>query len=230
IGREIDEWRTAHPDGFVILTGTRGLATTGPTGEGLWLTDDWVRVPLIVVGPGISESWETSDVVSTLDIAPTVAGLVGLTMKSHGDDLFKGGSKLAYSEAMQGWADFGTHPMYAFTNTDGRYIEGVYGAWHPGGLDEVRHFENPESVYVEEAAQLKKLRASFSEHGTQGNDAHTSTIDLRYVQHSLPAISKAKRAIQKGRYDVATRTLGNIDPRLSSAPLVLRMQEEIKSR
>lgn len=230
MGREIDEWRKVHPDGFVLVVGTRGLATTGPSGEGLWLTDDWVRVPLIVLGPGIPESWETSDVVSTLDIAPTLAGLVGLQMESQGYDLFGGGSALAYSESMQGWADFRTRPMYAFTNTDGRYIEGVYGAWHPGGLDEVRHFENPESVYVEEAAKLKELKASFPVVRSNSSDANRSTVDLRYVQHSLSAIEKARRAIKTGKYDIASRTLSNIDPRLKAAPVVLRIQEEIKSK
>jgi membrane-anchored protein YejM (alkaline phosphatase superfamily) len=230
IGREVEAWQNVHPAGFVLLVGTRGLATTGASGEGLWLTDDWVRVPLIVSGPGVQQRWEISDVVSTLDIASTLAELVGLDVESQGFDLFRGGSTLAYSESMQGWADFRTHPMYAFTDDDGRYIEGVYGAWHPGGLHDVRKFEDPESVYVEEAARLQKLRASFPVIGWDPKDADVSTLDLRHVHHSLPAIAKARRAKKKGRYDVATRTLGNIDPRLKTAPLVLRIQEEIKSK
>ncbi len=230
IGREIEAWKALHGDGYVVLVGTRGLATTGDAGEGLWLTDDWVRVPLIVTGPGIQERWETSDVVSTLDIATTLTRLVGVEMESQGHDLFQGGSELAYTESMQGWADFKAHPMYAFTDGDGRYIEGVYGSWHPGTAEQVRAVEEPVSGFVEESARLKTLRASFQVNGWDAQDADNSMLDLRSVKNALPVISKARQAEQKQRYGAARRILGNIDHRLKTAPLVLRMQEELKSK
>jgi hypothetical protein len=226
----IDAWRRSHKGGLIVLVGTHGASLTGPDGEGLWLTDDWLRVPLILAGPGVGSSREDAEVVSTMDVAPTIADLVGVRFGAQGVPLFQGGSEFVYSESMAGWNDFRTHPMYSFTEADGRYVEGVYGVWHPAGVERVRSFEDPVSEYPEKAARLQSLRDSFEPAGWSTSEADASTIDLRSVQHSLPVLDKAREALKRGRVEVAARILNNMDPKLKNAPAVVRLQAEISSK
>lgn len=140
LGRLLAGWEARHPDSVVLLTSDHGegLGDGGEQGHGLLLHDPTLRVPLILRAPDLPPG-EVVDPVGHSDIAPTLLALAGLPVppELQGRDLRRGGSELVYSETLAGQGLFGLAGLYAFTRTDGRYVEGSFGAWYRADEDQV---------------------------------------------------------------------------------------------
>ena len=87
IGRLIAHLRTLHLDRstLVIITSDHGeeLRDHGGAGHGHSLYDELLRVPLIFHLPGKLPAEAVSELVSTVDIAPTILDLLGLPLPSY---------------------------------------------------------------------------------------------------------------------------------------------------
>ncbi|MDO8724575.1 MAG: sulfatase-like hydrolase/transferase [Candidatus Methanoperedens sp.] len=63
---------------YVIITADHGqqFMEHGQLGHGLYLYDELIHVPLIIIGPGIGEI-KINEVISLIDLAPTILDLLG---------------------------------------------------------------------------------------------------------------------------------------------------------
>ncbi len=98
IGRFIDSLGSRLEETLIIVTADHGEAfgEHNSLGHGT-LYDELLRVPLIMVGPGIKAGTVVKEVVELIDLAPTVAELVGI----GGVDGFRGKSLLPLMKGNQ---------------------------------------------------------------------------------------------------------------------------------
>lgn len=96
---ELLEWlnRTgAAEDTVVVATADHGefFGEHGALYHGNFLHDEVLHVPLTVAGPGVPAGETRSDLVSLVDLFPTLASLAGLSVpETEGNDLFDGGER-----------------------------------------------------------------------------------------------------------------------------------------
>ena len=105
----------------------------GEISHSLFVYDVTLRVPLIVSGPGVTAGAVVSDPVSLVDVAPTIASLVGLPkVDADGIDLsgFLHSDHVAritetrslYAESFAPLFDFGWSPLRTLRQGDWKYI------------------------------------------------------------------------------------------------------------
>ena len=138
-----------------------------------------------------------------------------------------GGSDVAYHESTYAYGRFSAKPLVGFTNSDGRYSEGVYGQWYPASDSQVYPYTFPSSEYPKEAKTLSELRASFGSDGGLPPDAWRSVLDpLECV--SLDSLArKTERAIARGRLDAARRMFSRLQQAAPDAPLVRELERTV---
>ncbi|NCG19282.1 MAG: sulfatase-like hydrolase/transferase [Rhodobacterales bacterium] len=193
-GRLINAWRVLHPDGIVVLTADHG------EGSGYLLEDAMLRVPLFLSGPGLQAGETVDDPVSIVDVAPTLLAMAGLpkSLAHQGADLRSGGTSLPYSESLAGQYALGLAPIYAWTDADGRFVQGGWGAYYPAVGPLVQDQSTGTALDVQ-ATTLAHLRTN------QGEIAG---------QHAV--LSSAERGLLRNLnalYGDAAALPGEIDPR-----------------
>ncbi len=238
LGRFLEWWDHAHPDSWVVVTADHGegLGDGGERTHGFLLHDGTIRVPLVLRGPDIEAGVRVDDPVSHVDIAPTLLNLAGLPLHEglQGLDLREGGSERSYAEALTGQYSLGLAPLLAYTDADGRYMEGGWGAWY-GTEDSAVAFEAAAGWEPgTEAAILAELVASLEPGlapeasldptalaqlqalGYVGGDlvAEAGEIDPRDVIDVIPLTWRARQAIASAPPGVAERILARLDERL----------------
>lgn len=218
----IDWFESEHPDSIVAVTADHGeaLGDGGEQTHGFLLHDGTIRVPLILAGPGVPINERRDDPVSTIDIAPTLLDLSGIRRHRalQGENLLDGGTDVPYHEAMTGMYSLGLAPLHAFTEADGRYTEGAWGAWYP--VEGERVLLDPAGGdLVALAADLDALMGSFD-----ARSAETATLDQDALQ-MLTALGYVG-----GGNPVAEA--GTIDPRdvIDAIPLTWRAREWLGQR
>jgi hypothetical protein len=229
VGEALDVWKVGQPLGLVIVVGLRGSLSGARYGAALGLTDDLVRVPMIVSGPNVRVEWVVDDPVSTMDLGVWIAGRYDLPAPAHGVSPFQGGSDLPYSESTVGWSMFHAHPLQGFTDLDGRYTEATYGSWFPAVSEGVRVFPDPQSEYPELAARLSGLRSGFGRDEGLPLEARTSTIDPAGLVASLSLVEKARKAMVRGHIDGASRIAAQLVSEHGDAPAVAQIRREIQA-
>ena len=229
VGDALDVWKAQQPSGLVIVVGLRGSLSGARHGAALGLTDDMVRVPMIVSGPDVQTEWVVEDPVSNMDLGAWMAGRYGLAVPAHGVSPFQGGSALPYSESTVGWSMFHAHLLQGFTDIDGRYTEATYGSWFPAGANVVRGFPDPLSEYPEMAAQLKGLRTDFG--GDEGLplEAKSSTLDPAGLMGSMSLVAKARKALSRGHTDGASRITAQLVSEHGDVPAVIELRQAIQA-
>ena len=80
IGRILRLVRARRPGAAIIVTADHGeeFGDHGGRYHGTTVYDEQVRVPLVVVGPGVREGQGVSTVVQTIDLLPTVLSALGI--------------------------------------------------------------------------------------------------------------------------------------------------------
>jgi choline-sulfatase len=134
LGRLVEAWTAAEPDSLVIALSDHGesLGEGGEDTHGLLLHDPTLLVPLVARGPGFAAGEERSEVVSLVDLVPTLVDLLGLPSDQRfaGHDLRDGGIGVAVSESVLGQAMLGALPLRALTDDRGRFVDGGTGSWY----------------------------------------------------------------------------------------------------
>jgi len=228
IGKLLAEWTTFRPRGYVVVAGVTGSLNGARDDAALGLTDDILRVPLIVQGPNVEADWEVTEVVSTVDVAATIGELLDVPLNGHGQYLMSGGSTLAYHESTYGYERFNTRPMVGYTEASGRYAEGVYGRWYPASKDSVAPFELPVSEYAEQAEVLKQLRAEFGPDQGLPGEAWTLQSDVRDSVRLDSLATKLELAIAGGRLPAAKRMFNRLRASAPSAPIVKDLEARLQ--
>jgi HEAT repeat protein len=80
IGRVVRLVRARHPDAVVIVTADHGeeFGEHGGRYHGTTVYEEQVRVPLVVVGPGVRQGARATTVVQTIDLLPTALSALGI--------------------------------------------------------------------------------------------------------------------------------------------------------
>ncbi|UCE85233.1 MAG: sulfatase-like hydrolase/transferase, partial [Deltaproteobacteria bacterium] len=107
-----------------------GLGEHGEATHAYTLYDATLRVPMVLAGPGVPEGRRVREVVSLVDLAPTLAVLVGAPRFRDADgrdlgELWRGGHvprSGAYSESLAGRLDHGWAPVYSWRSATHRYV------------------------------------------------------------------------------------------------------------
>ncbi|MEW6744262.1 MAG: sulfatase-like hydrolase/transferase [Planctomycetota bacterium] len=87
IGRLVDKFRECRNHVYIVVTSDHGegLGDHGEVTHGLFLYQETVRVPLIVVGPDLPRAVEVDALVSTIDLFATLLAFAGLEPPSDTD-------------------------------------------------------------------------------------------------------------------------------------------------
>jgi hypothetical protein len=113
VGRIVRLVRARRPGAIVIVTADHGeeFGDHGGRYHGTTVYEEQVRVPLVVVGPGVRKGARAASVVQTIDVLPTVLSALGIPRPARlrGRDL---GPLLAGSPRADG------DPGFAFAETD----------------------------------------------------------------------------------------------------------------
>lgn len=236
VGRLLEWWdETQGPDSIVIITADHGEAF-GDGGErthGFLLHDGTLRVPMIVRGPGIAPGERSDDVVSHVDIVPTVLNLVDLPLDDQlqGHDLREGGSDEVYSEALTGQFNLGLSALHSVTHEGGRYTEGAHGDFYPVVSNRILTVPDSTVDLVPEEQRLALLRARLDEViapgagldeqafeqlmalGYMGGDilAESGEIDPRDVIDLVPLTWQARQLMGMGQLAAAERVIAKLE-------------------
>jgi arylsulfatase A-like enzyme len=238
LGRFLTWWDKTHPESWVVVTADHGegLGDGGERTHGFLLHDGTIHIPLIARGPGFEPGARVQAPVSHVDIAPTLLNLAGLDLHPglQGQDLRDGGSTRAYAEALTGQFSLGLAPLVAYTDADGRYTEGGWGAWYDA-TDGTVAFEprpawepagEPEAMAAllaglepgaaPEASLDPTALAQLQALGYVGGDvvSEAGTIDPRDVIDIVPLTWRARQAIGTAPPGVAERIIGRLEERL----------------
>ena len=117
-------------DAIIVVAGDHGesFEEGGEVEHGLLLSEGVLRVPLILIAPGLPPG-VVDRPVSLADVTPTLIRLLDLPADPglDGTDLLQPTDRIGvYSEAMQGAYIFGWSPLHALTTPTGRLLKGAY--------------------------------------------------------------------------------------------------------
>jgi len=237
VGRLVEAWRRVTQDGVIALTADHGeaLGDGGEQTHGFLLLDGTLRVPLILVGPGL-EPGVVAEPVSHIDLAPTLLSLVGLELHEglQGRDLRGGGSALVFSEALTGQYNLGLSSLTSVTSPAGRFVSGAWDSFAPFGPQGIPPV-GVRGQYPDESEELATLRGSYRV--TQGESAAldaeaweqllalgylggpalevTSDVDPRDVIEIVPLTWHARRALGAGRLEAAAQWIAQLEAPLA---------------
>jgi tetratricopeptide (TPR) repeat protein len=234
-GRLVAWFEENRPGAVIAVTSDHGegFGDGGERTHGFLLHDGTLHVPLIVRGPGFEPGTRSADVVSHVDLAPTLLDIAGLAPHEglQGHDLRQGGVDQVYSEALTGQFNLGLAGLHSFTDQGGRYTEGSFGAWYP--YQDGKVTVHPEIVRdtTPEEQQLALLMAQLDEVvapnaaldedsfaalmalGYLGGDVHaeSGTIDPREVIDLVPLTWEARQMMGMGRFADAEAALARLE-------------------
>ena len=208
LGAVVDAMRAARPSAVVIVTADHGeeFGDHGGRYHGTTVYEEQVRVPLVVVGPGVQAGLRVAAPVSLVDLLPTIENGVGIPLspRVRGRDL---GALLSGHAA----ADLG----FAFSETDEQTMlgKGALRLICARRIGACRLFD-----VARDPAQKVDVAASLAREAEQLKNeqrAFASTMG-RFESSGDPAPEGLRRALA-GDVDAATDAaslLGDADVRL----------------
>jgi len=223
VGRLLEGLGTARESTMIVVTGDHGEAF-GEHGEithSLFVYDTTLRVPLIIGGLGFTAR-VSSTPVSLIDVAPTIAGLLGVTgMDADGIDLRPalGGDavpeRTLYAESFAPLLDFGWSPLRSVRTSGWKFIDAPRPELYQtsGDADETR------DLAASEPQRVAAMRADVSRYSPATMDAKVVDRDAQSRLQSLGYVgggsrAAANRADPKDRRelaaDIARATSGDL--------------------
>jgi arylsulfatase A-like enzyme/Tfp pilus assembly protein PilF len=145
---------------IVVITGDHGeaLGEHGELTHGLLLYEPTLRVPMIISAPGV-DAHVVKTPVSLADIAPTIAGLTHVSLKSDGRDVLVSGltANDVYSETEYPTV-FGWSGLAALRHGDSKYISSP----SPELYDLAHDPHESRNLYSEERRTMRALSTSLA--------------------------------------------------------------------
>lgn len=224
VGDVVKNWRTNNPQGHVVVVGLRGALSGARFDAELGLTDDWLNVPMIMIGPGINSDWAVDEPVGLVDLNAWLAKRLGSPVATTGENPLRGGSELIYHESNLGSGRFGSAVLRGFTNTDGRYVRGTYGEWFDFSDGSVRPYANPTSGIPAHEATLDGLMSSMG----IGTTEPSPPLDPRALVEANSLLNKASLAMERNRLQAAERMIERLEGQYPEAPAVKELRGRLK--
>jgi len=222
VGKLVTAWVQANPGGHVVVVGLRGALSGARFDAELSLTDDWLHVPMIMVGPNIEPGWVVESPVSTLDLGVWFAERFDQTLDLPGRNALHGGSPRAYHESPLAWERFEAPLLKGFTEKSGRYVYGTFGSWYGHQGTAVRSYPDPSSEYPDQHVALQELVAGFG--GSDTVLVGDESRDPRTFAEPMSLINKARGALEKGRVHAAHRMVARLESMHPGAPAVQELR------
>lgn len=223
VGVVVGEWRKSHPQGDVVVVGLRGALSGARFDAELGLTDDWLHVPMIMVGPDINSGWAVDEPVSLLDLNSWLATRLQSALPTAGRSPLTGGSELIYHESKLGSERFGSVVLRGFTSDNGRYVRGTYGEWFSFLEGAVRPYANPTSGIPAHEATLDGLISTLGAVGVDSN----GHVDPRSLVEANSLVNKASLAIERNRLKAAERMIERLEAQYPKAPIVTQLRSRL---
>lgn len=239
VGRLMAAWDAQEGgDSVVMVTADHGegLGDGGEQTHGFLLHDGTTRVPMILRGPGVVAGAVEDDVVGLVDVTPTLLALAGLPLHDgiQGTSILSGGSEAVYSEALTGQFNLGLAPLHSLTSSEGRYMEGSYGAFYRSiSSNQVATFPLKDADLDPHREALGTLRAQLDEVvapaatltaddlamlqalGYIGDTtAEAGEVDPRDVIDIIPLTWQARQLIGQRRHVLAAEPLAILQDRM----------------
>ena len=227
LGLAMSEWRRSNPEGWLVIAGVTGSLVGARPEARVVVTDDLIRVPLIIQGPGVERGWEVADVVSTVDVGSTIMASLGMTFDGPGGVLMNGGVEYAYHESVLAHEWFNARPLVGYTGTDGRYIQGVHDRWYPAMDDSVWAVEDSESEYPEARQRLEALRALYGVNKGLDPEVWTLEVDAAETVGWVSLAVKIRGALASGNPAAARRMFERLEKGAPQAKIVEKIRLEI---
>jgi len=202
--------------------GLRGALAEARFDAELGLTDDWLHVPLIIVGPSIPVGWAVSDPVSAVDVGTWLGQQVGSGRAGVGQNPLHGGSEYAYHESVLGAERFGSVRLQGFTGVDGRFVYGTYGEWYSHHEGAVRPYPDPVSNHAEHRETLRLITGR-----TEPSVLDADAVDPRSLSGAMTLVNKAQNALQQNRLGAAKRIADRLRRSHPDAPALEQLEASI---
>lgn len=190
VGELVRAARARNPDTIVVLTSDHGegLGDHGEYDHGLLLYQSTLRVPLLIVAPGRLPAQRLDTPVRTVDIAPTVLGLVGVPAPADLDGidlapaLRQGRAPQpppAYSESYFGAITYGWAPLKALREGPWKRIQGARAEIFDFKADPAEGATSTQASAAVADARLESLLAALPEPQPVAGDAATAEATAR---------------------------------------------------
>lgn len=234
VGELVRAARARNPDTVVVLTSDHGegLGEHGEYDHGLLLYQSTLRVPLLIVAPGRLPPQRLDTPVRTVDIAPTVLGLVDAPVPAGLDGidlapaLRQGRAPQpppAYSESYFGAITYGWSPLKALREGAWKRIQGARAEVFDLTADPAEHTPATQAPALAADARLESLLAALPEPPAPAGDAATAEATARL---------RSLGYLGAGSPVTASRWRNDVDARdgLAEHTEVLRAQDALEHR
>lgn len=195
-----------------------GLGDHEEAGHGFFLYETTVRVPLIIAWPGmLPENRVISDLVNTMDIAPTVAEIAGLGFQQEIDArsllpliheaAFP--SEPIYTEALLGYSGYGWSPLRGIRTDAWKYVHApTRELYHlPSDPDEISN------LYEEKHAVAESLGSILREHRKKEAGIELLPVELADVTEEQRDRLEALGYVHLGGKDLPSMDEALPDPK-----------------
>lgn len=184
--------------------------------HGYTIYDAAMRIPLILSGPGVPAGVAVQNMVSLVDIAPTVYSLAGTAASAIGDGVdlsltwapgaTSGAARSVYLEAISGSLDYGWSELHGARNSSYLFIRAPRPELYDATIDAAQLNNLLESVPAEEG--LRRVVDEF-ESTIQARLSAETVIDRREIDAETRAQFEALGYVLSSRPRAAT----NVDPK-----------------
>lgn len=174
VGELVRSVRARFPEAIVVISSDHGegLGDHGEFDHGLMLYQSTVRVPVVFNAPDSLPPQRLTTPARTVDIAPTILGLTGVSTEASldGVDLaptLRAGKEPtlppAYSESYFGAVTYGWAPLRALREKDWKRIEGARSEVFDLATDAQEAAARADAVAMSQSARLESLLAGLPE-------------------------------------------------------------------
>ena len=124
VGRLLDTLGAASASTLIVAAADHGEAfgEHGELGHSLFVYDTTLHVPLVMKGPGVKAGQTIADVVSLVDVAPTILSKLALPAMDSDGQVLGSAARPIYAETFAPLFDFGWAGLRAVRSGNWKYI------------------------------------------------------------------------------------------------------------
>jgi arylsulfatase A-like enzyme/Tfp pilus assembly protein PilF len=199
IGALLERLQRRRPDRRTVIAVTadhgEGLGEHGEPTHGLLVYDSTIRVPLVVVGPGVPAARVVNSMVRLIDVAPTLLDLSGVAALDGAEGVSlrtvlmrdrAGAGPAAQIESLFGWLCCGWAPLHAWRDEAWKFIDAPRAELYDTSTDSGELRNLAPSRTADASRFRRELEAALTRlpapaHSQSPSDARDRLRSLGYV-------------------------------------------------